>query len=88
MSGDVTLNDIEVPYPGYSGVKCDAEHWSTDIEVNGHGTKFKLDTGAAVYVISEQDTCLKTETLLKMKQTLCARGATHLPVIGVIMATL
>ena len=42
--------EIDVPFLGYVGAKCDAEHWSAEIEVNGHDTKFKLDTGAGVSV--------------------------------------
>ena len=68
--------------------KCDAEHGSVEIEVNGHDTKFKLDTGAGVSVVSDRETWLQSENLLTTKQTLRGPGGTLLPVMGVIKARL
>ena len=80
--------EIDVPFLGYVGAKCDAEHWSAEIEVNGHATKFKLDTGAGVSVVSDRETWLQSENLLTTKQTLRGPGGTLLPIMGVIKARL
>ena len=77
---------IDVPFLGYVGAKCDAE--LLKIEVNGHATKFKLDTGAGVSVVSDRETWLQSEPLLMTKQTLRGPGGTLLPVKGVIKARL
>ena len=79
---------IDVPFLGYVGATCDAENWSAEIEVNGHDTKFKLDTGAGVSVVSDRETWLQSENLLTTKQTLRGPGGTLLPVMGVINARL
>ena len=70
------------------GAECDAEHWSAEIEVHVHDTKFKLDTGAAVSMVSDRETWLQSENLLTTKQTLRGQGGTLLPVMGVIKARL
>ena len=62
--------------------KCDAEQWSAEIEVNGHDTKFKLDTGARVSVVSDRENWLQSENLLTTKQT--GPCGILLPVTGVI----
>ena len=80
--------EIDVPFLGCVGAKCDAEHWSAEIEVNGHDTKFKLDTCAGVSVVSDRETWLQSENLLTTKQTLPGPGGTLLPVMGVIKARL
>ena len=67
--------EIDVPFLGYVGAKCDAEHWSAEIEVNGHDTKFKLDTGAGVSVVSDRETWLQSENLLTTKHA--ARSGWH-----------
>ena len=80
--------EIDVPFLGYVGAKCNAEHWSAEIEVNGHETKFKLDTDAGVSVVSDRENWFQSENLLTTKQTLRGPGGTLLPVMGVIKARL
>ena len=79
---------IDVPFfIGYVGAKCDNKHIS-EIEVSGHDTKFKLDTGAGVSVVSDRGTWLQSEILLTTKQALRGPDGTLLPVMGVIKARL
>ena len=74
-------------YLGFVGEKCDAENTcSSEIEVNGLATKFKLDTGAAVSVVSDRENWLQSENLLTTKLTLRGLGGTLITVMRVIKA--
>ena len=56
--------------------------------VNGHNTRLKLDTGAAVTVLSDQTSWLKKMKLLEIQKTLRGPGNTNLPVKGMFYPTL
>ena len=58
------------------------------IGVNGHTTRFKLDTGAAVTVLSDDVQWLQDVELTKTSQVLHGPGNTQLPVKGLFNATL
>ena len=72
--------NIDFPFLGYVGAKCDVEHWSAKIEVNGHDT-VKQDKSPGVYVVTDRDTWLQSENLPMTKQTLRGPGGKLLPVI-------
>lgn len=56
------LEEVEVPFLGevYSS---DADFWTAVVKVDGHEARFKLDTGAAVSIVSDQETWLKDNQL-------------------------
>ena len=58
------LKEVEVPFLGevYSS---DAVFWTAVVKVDGHETHFKLDTGAAVSIVSDQEPWLKDNQLKK-----------------------
>ena len=48
------LEDVDVPFPGE--VNCGVgDFWTAVVKVDGHETRFKLDTGAAVSIISDRE---------------------------------
>ena len=53
-----------------------------EIEVNGHPTTFKLETGAAVSCLSDKELWLQAQLIKKTDQVLRGPGGTHLPIIG------
>ena len=55
---------------------------------NGHSTCFKLDTGAAVSVISDKEPWLANQQLVKTQQVLKGPGGILLSVVGEFKATL
>ncbi|KAL9985670.1 hypothetical protein ACROYT_G008096 [Oculina patagonica] len=67
------LEEVEVPFLGevYSS---DADFWTAVVKVDGHETHFKLDTGAAVSIVSDQEPWLKdnqiSETVYVLKDQL------------------
>ncbi|XP_067940218.1 uncharacterized protein [Watersipora subatra] len=56
--------------------------WKAEIEVNGHNTSFKLDTGADGTVISDKVPWLKDIQLEKTNSHLCGLGDQELHVLG------
>ena len=58
------------------------------MKVDGHETRFKLDTGAAVSVVSDKEPWLKDHQLTRSHQNLRGPGGTILSVIGTFRATL
>ena len=58
------------------------------MKVDGHETHFKLDTGAAVSVVSDKEPWLKDHQLTKSHQNLRGPGGTILSVVGTFRATL
>ena len=58
------------------------------MKVDGHETHFKLDTGAAVSIVSDQEPWLKANQLKKPQQILRGPGSTILSVVGTFQATL
>ena len=58
------------------------------MKVDGHETHFKLDTGAAVSVVSDKEPWLKDHQLTKSQQILRGPGGTILSVFGTFRATL
>ena len=81
------LEEVEVPFLGevYSS---DADFWTAVVKVDGHETHFKLDTGAAVSIVSDQEPWLKDNQLKKSQQILRGPGGTILSVVGTFQATL
>ena len=63
------LEEVEVPFLGevYSS---DADFWTAVVKVDGHETRFNLDTGAAVSIVSDQELWLKEDQLKKSQQIL------------------
>ncbi len=62
--------------------------WNAQIGVNDHNTKFKLDTGASVCVLSDSVPWLKEVKLEKPTRTLRGPGGAKLEVIGTFRANL
>ena len=63
------------------------ERWNVDVEVNGHLTKFKIDTGAAVSVINDKEPWLRNVTLNPHGRRLRAAGGIELQYKGTFEAT-
>ena len=63
-------------------------HLRVDLKVNGHQTTFKLDTGAAVSVISDKEPWVHTQPLSPSDQPLRGPGDTNLKVLGMFQATI
>ncbi|XP_068733036.1 uncharacterized protein [Montipora capricornis] len=61
-------------------IGCEENYWSAQIGVNGRTTRLKLDTGAAVTVLSDDVQWLQDVELTKTSQVLCGPGNTQLPV--------
>ena len=83
------LEEVDLPYLGYVGAKASSdndEHWTASVEVDGHSTSFKLDTGAAVSVVSDREPWLASADLQSSNTILRGPGASH--IIGVMDATL
>ena len=81
------LEEVEVPFLGevYSR---EADFWTAIVKVDGHETHFKLDTGAAVSIVSDKEPWLKDHQLTKSQQILRGPGGTILSVVGTFRATL
>ena len=60
------------------------EMWSAEIELNGHSTKFKLDTGASVSVIKKNGPWLKGQSLERSKKILHGPGGVILSPRGTL----
>ena len=69
-------------------IGSDKNYWSAQIGVNGRTTRFKLDTGAAVTVLSDDVQWLQDVELTKTSQVLRGPGYTQLPVKGLFYTTL
>ena len=85
------LEEVDLPYLGYVGAKASSdndEHWTASVEVDGHSMSFKLDTGAAVSVVSDREPWLASADLQSSNKILRGPGASHIAVIGVMDATL
>ena len=54
------------------------------MKVDGHETRFKLDTGEAVSIVSDQEPWLKEEQLKKSQQILRGPGGTILSVVNFV----
>ena len=81
------LEEVEVPFLGevYSS---EADFWTASVKVDGHETHFKLDTGAAISIVSDKESWLKDHQLTKSQQILRGPRGTILPVVGTFRATL
>jgi len=81
------LEEVEVPILGevYSS---EADFCTAIVKVDGHETHFKLDTGAAVSIVSDKEPWLKDHQLTKSQQILRGPGGTILSVVGTFRATL
>ena len=81
------LEDVDVPLLGE--VNCGVgDFWTAVVKVDGHETRFKLDTGAVISIISDREPWLKDQQLSTTNQALRGPGGTLLPVIGTFNATL
>ena len=69
-------------------VQTTGRGWTAQLGINGHSTRFKLDTGAAVTVIGAHTSWLKDQKFVKPKQTLRGPGNIQIPVIGMFQANL
>ncbi len=86
-----TQHDFEVAFLGTVETK-DSKPWLTDVKIANHTTRFKIDTGADVTVISEDDYSEVAKssniTLEKSDQVLDGAGGARLEVLGQFRATL
>ena len=64
------------------------DFWAVQVEVNGFLTDFKLDTGAAVTIVSDSVPWLEGQELKPATQTLRGPGHSQLSVLGTLDATL
>ena len=65
------LEEVEVPFLGE--IYCsEANFWTAIVKVDGHETHFKLDTAAAVSIVSNKEPWLKDYQLTKSQQILRA----------------
>ena len=81
------LEEVEVPFLGE--ICCsEGNFWTAIVKVDGHETHFKLDTGAAVSIVSDKEPWLKDYQLTKSQQILRGLGGTTLSVVGTFRATL
>ena len=62
--------------------------WSVNLTVDSYKVNFKLDTGAAVSVLSDTEPLLHRYTLCDTSQRLRGAGGTLLPVLGTVRANL
>jgi len=69
-------------------IKNDPDSWKVDLEVNGNKTLFKLDTGAAVSVLSDQLPWLRNIQLEESDRVLRGPSDTLLNVRGMLSASL
>ena len=76
--GDVFLGEID----------DQGNYWTADITVNGHPTRFKLDTGAGVSVLSDQTPWLNNCQLDRQPIKLRGPGGIPRPVIGALKVTM
>ena len=89
---DVRLSKVhevggeEIPFLGE--IHGQGDCWSAEIIVNGFPTTFKLDTGAAVSVLSDQAPLLEHCKINKHPVKLTGPGGVPLPVIGTLKASL
>ena len=83
----VALKEVEIPFlcEFYS---CEADFWTAFVKVDGHKTHFKLDTGAAVSIVSDEEPWLKAHQLMILQQILRGPGGTILSIVGTFRATL
>ena len=68
--------------------EINSDYWTAQIEVNGHTTLFKLDTGAAVTVLSDSVQWLQGIHLTETSHTLRSPRGIRLSVKGQFNATL
>ena len=81
------LEEVEDPFLG-EVYNSEADFWTAIVKVDGHETHFKLDTGAAVSIVSDKKPWLKNHQLTKSQQILRGPGGTILPVGGTFRTTL
>ena len=88
------ISDVDAPFLGEnyydpgSDPYDDDEYWSEDVYVNNRKTKFKLDSGAKVTVVSEHLSWVKNEKLVPFQEDLFGPGHIKIPVVGKFVATL
>ena len=88
---EVVTSDTENPDPEtlYLGeVKNDPNFWKVNLDVHGHSTLFKIDTGAAVSVLSDQLPWIQEVQLEPSDRALRGPGDTLLNVRGMINSNL
>ncbi|XP_030828454.1 uncharacterized protein K02A2.6-like [Strongylocentrotus purpuratus] len=81
------FDDIDVPFLGEVS-ENDQTYWSSSILVDGNETHFKLDTGAAVTVLSDSTPWLNKHIMRPTTKRLRGPGSTVLTVIGQMTSTL
>ena len=64
------------------------EGWRADIEVNGHSSRFKLDTGADGTVVSDKEPWLRNITLKPTTTVLRGPGGKQLQILGAFKANM
>ena len=82
------LEEVEVPFLGAVS-SSEANFWNASVNVDGHETHSKLDTGAAASIVSDKEPWLKDHQLTK-SQLISVRGpgGTIPSVVGTFRATL
>ena len=77
-----------MPFLGEIAFTSDKDYWSANVDVNSHSTRFKLDSGAKVTVISEKEPWLSNIKLTETEEILYGPGGMKLPVVGTFNAKL
>ena len=81
------LEEVEVPFLS-EVCSHKADFWTAIVKLDGHETHFKLDTGAAVSVVSDKEPWFKDHQVTKSHKILRGLGGTILSVMGTFRATL
>lgn len=81
------LKEVKVPFLG-EVCSSKADFWTAIVKVDGHETHFKLDTGAAVSIVSDKEPWLKDHQLMKLQQILRGSGGTILSVVSTFRASM
>jgi hypothetical protein len=68
----------------FGEISSDVNYWTAQLGVDGHSTRFKLDTGQLVTVPSNQTPWLKNRKLIGTQKILRGPGNTQFPVKGML----
>lgn len=80
--------DDDYYFMGVIDNQADVEHWNIEVFVNGRPVNFKIDTGADVTVISEENVDFSKVKLMKTDKVLVGASGNPLAVVGMFVADL